>query len=81
MVFGCQRFYKFLFGKEFIIETDHKPLEAIFRKLLDKCPLRLQRLRISVQNYIPLRLNINLDRNCISQIHYLERILRIKMLM
>ncbi|XP_024874017.1 uncharacterized protein K02A2.6-like [Temnothorax curvispinosus] len=51
IVFGCQRFHQFLFGKEFIVETDHKPLEAIFEKPLDKCPLRLQRLRISLQNY------------------------------
>lgn len=51
IVFGCQRFHQFLFGKEFLVETDHKPLEAIFRKPLDKCPLRLQRLRINLQNY------------------------------
>jgi len=38
-------------GKRFVIETDHKPLETIFKKSFSKCPLRLQRLRITLQNY------------------------------
>lgn len=37
--------------KRFVIETDHKPLETIFKKSFSKCPLRLQRLRITLQNY------------------------------
>ena len=36
---------------EFIIETDHKPLEAIFKKPRDKSPLRLQRLLINLKMY------------------------------
>lgn len=51
IVFGCQRFHQYLYGKHFIVETDHKPLETIFKKPLNQCPLRLQRLRISLQFY------------------------------
>lgn len=45
------RFQQYFFGKPFIVESDHKPLEAIFSKPLSKCPLRLQRLRINLQSY------------------------------
>ena len=51
IVFGCQRFKQYLFGKPVIIETDHKPLEHIFQKPLNKCPLRLQRLLLTLQNF------------------------------
>ena len=51
IVFGCQRFRQYLYGKEIIVETDHKPLEHIFKKPLDKCPLRLQRLLLTLQNF------------------------------
>ena len=33
IVFGCERFHQYLYGKEVEIESDHKPLEAIFTKL------------------------------------------------
>lgn len=51
IVFGCTRFHQFLYGRRFIVETDHRPLVSIFKKPLEKCPLRLQRLRISLQSY------------------------------
>lgn len=51
ILFGCQRFHQYLFGTRFLVETDHKPLESIFNKSLDKVPLRIQRLLLSLQNY------------------------------
>lgn len=51
IVFGCQRFHQYLYGRPFVVESDHKPLESIFQKPLNKSPLRLQRLRITLQNY------------------------------
>ena len=53
ITFGCQKFYQYLYGKRFVVETDHKLLEMIFKKPLSKCPLSnaLQRLRITLQNY------------------------------
>ena len=29
VVFGCERFPNFLFSQDFIVESDHKPLESI----------------------------------------------------
>lgn len=51
ITYGCQRFHQYLFGKKFIVESDHKPLESIFVKPLDNCPLRLQRMKITLQQY------------------------------
>ncbi len=51
IVFGCQRFHQFVFGAHFIAETDHKPLVNIFQKPLNDCPIRIQRLLLTVQRY------------------------------
>lgn len=51
IVFGCHRFKQYIYGKKVVVETDHKPLESIFKKQLDKTPLRLQRLLINSQNF------------------------------
>ena len=51
LVFGITRFHTFLFGKEFTVITDHKPLEMIWKKPLKSAPPRLQRLLIKVQGY------------------------------
>ena len=32
IVFACQKFHQYIFGKKIRIETDHKPLEIIVRK-------------------------------------------------
>jgi hypothetical protein len=42
--YGCERFYTYLMGLRFEIQTDHRPLEAIWRKPLSEAPPRLQRL-------------------------------------
>lgn len=51
IVFGCERFHQFLYGKEIAVDTDHKPLEAIFKKPLSNAPPRLQRLLLRLQRY------------------------------
>ena len=32
IVFACTKFHDYIYGKEVIIESDHKPLETIFKK-------------------------------------------------
>ena len=49
--FGCEKFDDFLFGHTIIVETDHKPLEMIFRKPLHACPIRLQKMLLKLQRY------------------------------
>lgn len=51
IVHGCSRFHDYIFGQTVTVESDHKPLEAIFRKPLNQCPLRLQRMRLTLQKY------------------------------
>ncbi|XP_048257540.1 uncharacterized protein K02A2.6-like [Haliotis rufescens] len=51
VVFGCERFHTYLYGKQFIVETDHKPLEMIHLKNLSAAPQRLQRMLLRVQPY------------------------------
>ena len=43
VVFACERFRTYLLGREFIIESDHKPLEMIALKNLMEAPDRLQK--------------------------------------
>ena len=42
-VWGLERFNYYIFGKHCTVNTDHKPLESIFKKRLSSCPPRLQR--------------------------------------
>ena len=51
VVYGCERFHCYTYGRTFTVETDHKPLIAIIRKLLCDAPPRLQRLLLRVQRY------------------------------
>jgi hypothetical protein len=49
--FACTRFHQYIFGQKVEIETDHKPLVAIFSKSLNDCPARIQRMRLKLQKY------------------------------
>ena len=33
LVFGCERFHQYLYGRDFVAETDHKPLEIMMKNL------------------------------------------------
>ena len=54
IVFACQRFNQFIYGKQVTVESDHKPLEAIITKPLSQAPPRIQRLLIRLQKYQPM---------------------------
>lgn len=51
--FACNRFHDYIYGKNIKIETDHKPLESIFKKSLDRAPPRLKRILLDVLQYAP----------------------------
>ena len=40
-IFAAERFHGYVYGKPFIIESDHKPLEIIALKNLSAAPVRL----------------------------------------
>ena len=51
VLFGCERFHQYIYGKKVYIHNDHKPLEAIFQKPLNATPPRLQRMLLRLQKY------------------------------
>ena len=52
IVFACERFNQYLARRENIsVETDHKPLESIFKKSLLSAPCCLQRMLLRLQRY------------------------------
>lgn len=52
--YGCKKFHEYVYGKKLTIETDHKPLEIIFKKPLHTAPARLQRILFDVTQYDPV---------------------------
>ena len=51
VVFGAERFRTYVYGKHFVVESDHKPLEMIQLKNLMAAPPRLQRMLLRIQHY------------------------------
>ena len=51
IVWGAQKFHTYVYGRRVIVETDHKPLESIFRKPLNDAPPRLQRMLLKLTKY------------------------------
>ncbi|KAL1262289.1 hypothetical protein QQF64_007554 [Cirrhinus molitorella] len=51
IVFGCEKFYQYTFGRQFTVESDHKPSEMIMKKNLADTPLRLQKMLLKLQKY------------------------------
>ena len=51
IVYGCQKFHQYIYGREVEVETDHRPLESIFKKPLHQAPFRLQKMLLQLQSY------------------------------
>ena len=51
IVFACQKFHHYIYGKHKLVETDHKPLEVITKKSILAAPRRLQRMLLQLQWY------------------------------
>ena len=51
IVFSLQKFHQYTFGRKTIIHTDHKPLEAIVKKPLQKAPKRIQGMLLRILQY------------------------------
>ncbi|XP_062603618.1 uncharacterized protein K02A2.6-like [Saccostrea cucullata] len=51
IVYGLQKFNEYVYGKTVLVETDHKPLESLFKKPLSSAPPRLQRMMLKVQQH------------------------------
>lgn len=51
MVFGLEKFERYVYGRKVLIETDHQPLVTIHKKSLLSAPKRLQRMLLRMQKY------------------------------
>ena len=51
VVFGCERFHCYVYGRSAQVDSDHKLLEAIAKKPLCKASPRLQHLLLRLQKY------------------------------
>ncbi|XP_028404008.1 uncharacterized protein K02A2.6-like [Dendronephthya gigantea] len=51
VIYGCEKFHTYLYGRQFVVESDHRPLEQIQKKNLDMAPPRLQRMLLRLQPY------------------------------
>jgi hypothetical protein len=51
IVFATERFHTFVYGRQFTVETDHKPLTALVKKSLASAPKRLRRMLLRLQRY------------------------------
>ncbi|KAL7857277.1 hypothetical protein SRHO_G00161760 [Serrasalmus rhombeus] len=51
IVFGMEKFHQYTYGQPVTVQSDHKPLENIFKKPLLSAPKRLQRMLLRLQKY------------------------------
>ena len=58
LMYACQKFDSYIFGREFTAETDHKPLVTIMKKPIHTATPRIQKMLLKLQRY-----NINLIHN------------------
>ena len=56
VTYGLENFEYYLLGRRIIVETDHSPLEQIFKKNINEAPSRLQRLLLRC-----LRFDVNVQ--------------------
>ena len=77
IVFGATKFHEYIYAKGPIhVESDHRPLESLFKKALSQTPPRIQRMMLKVQKYdlhvkykkgTELHIADTLSRACISR--------------
>ena len=73
---SLERFNHYVFGKQVVIETDHKPLESIWKKSIPSASPRLQRLLLKMakcnveMRYIQGKTNVIAD--ALSRVCYME---------
>ena len=51
VVYGCEKFHSYLYGRSFAVKTDHRSPEQIHKKNLMQAPPRLQRILLRLQPY------------------------------
>ena len=52
IVFGIERFRTYIYGLQFTLVTDHRPLEYLFNKTRSKPSMRVERWRLRLQGQL-----------------------------
>ena len=55
-IWGMEKFHYFLYGKEFTLETNQKPLVSIYKKHMIDISPRVQRLIVRSFPYLPFNI-------------------------
>ena len=72
VLFACKRFHQYVYGKPVTVESDHRPLEFIFRKPLSQAPPRLQKMLLQLYKSTISILFTRRVRKCTLQTLYQE---------
>ena len=51
VVFACEKFYQYIYGHAVVVQSDHKPLESIYRKSISSTTPRLQRMLLRLLKF------------------------------
>ena len=51
IVFAFERFSQYVYGKDAVLYTDHKPLIPLLKRTIHESPVRIQRLMLRLQRY------------------------------
>ena len=52
ITWACDNFDQYLYGRDTVtVETDHEPLQSVFKKEIHKSPKRRQRMHLALQKY------------------------------
>ena len=51
IVFACERFYTYIYGRTTTVQSEHKPLEAVFKKSISSTTPRLQRMLLRLAKF------------------------------
>ena len=63
ILWSCHKFDQYIYGQDIVhVESDHEPLQAVFKKPIQQSPKRLQRMRMALQNY---SLDIQYKKGCL----------------
>ncbi|PFX34058.1 Retrovirus-related Pol polyprotein from transposon 17.6 [Stylophora pistillata] len=68
VVYGSERFHTYTYGREVFVESDHKPLEVIFKKPLHRAPKKLQRMLMREIESINMTQHIRLKPSTLQEI-------------
>ena len=73
IVFAYERFHYFVCGREFSVQSDHKPLETLIKRNIDDITTRLQNMFLMLLKYPGMSIFTNQGKKCWLLTFYRER--------